>query len=80
MLVSRNHQGSTVDGAVVIDGPALFLQGTVLVLSILGVLTMAERFDGVGPDAFTPRAPPPRLGAGGAGAARSAPRPPRCSR
>ncbi len=55
VLVSRNHQGSTVDGAVVIDGPALFLQGTVLVLSILGVLTMAERFDGVGPDAFTPQ-------------------------
>jgi NADH-quinone oxidoreductase subunit N len=40
---------------VVIDGPALFLQGTVLVLSVLGVLTMAERFDGVGPDAFTPQ-------------------------
>ena len=55
VLVSRNHQGSTVDAAVVIDGPALFLQGTVLVLSILGVLTMAERFDGVGPDAFTPQ-------------------------
>ena len=55
VLVSRNHQGSTVDAAVVIDGPALFLQGTVLVLSFLGVLTMAERFDGVGPDAFTPQ-------------------------
>ena len=55
VLVSRNHQGSTLEGAVVIDGPALFLQGTVLVLSILGVLTMAERFDGAGPDAFTPQ-------------------------
>ena len=54
VLVSRNHQGSTLEGAVVIDGPALFLQGTVLVLSILGVLTMAERFDGVGPGRVHP--------------------------
>ena len=47
------HQGSTLAGAVVIDGPALFLQGTILVLSLLSVLAMAERFDGVGADAFT---------------------------
>jgi len=47
------HQGSTLAGAVVVDGPALFLQGTILVLSVLSVLTMAERFDGVGADAFT---------------------------
>ena len=47
------HQGSTLAGAVVIDGPALFLQGTILALSVLSVLAMAERFDGVGADAFT---------------------------
>jgi NADH-quinone oxidoreductase subunit N len=47
------HQGSTLAGAVVIDGPALFLQGTILALSVISVLTMAERFDGVGADAFT---------------------------
>jgi NADH-quinone oxidoreductase subunit N len=47
------HQGSTLAGAVVVDGPALFLQGTILALSVLSVLTMAERFDGVGADAFT---------------------------
>jgi NADH-quinone oxidoreductase subunit N len=47
------HQGSTMAGAVVIDGPALFLQGTILALSVLSVLAMAERFDGVGADAFT---------------------------
>jgi NADH-quinone oxidoreductase subunit N len=32
----------TAGGAVVIDGPALFLQGTVLVLGLLAVLTMAD--------------------------------------
>ena len=47
------HQGITLAGAVVVDGPALFLQGTILALSVLSVLTMAERFDGVGADAFT---------------------------
>ena len=47
------HQGSTLAGAVVIDGPALFLQGTILGLSVLSMLAMAERFSGVGADAFT---------------------------
>jgi NADH-quinone oxidoreductase subunit N len=62
VLVAVNHQTSTaglaegagVKGSVVIDGPALFLQGAVLVLSFMGVLTMAERLGGVGSDAFTP--------------------------
>ena len=53
VVQARDHQGSTLAGAVVIDGPALFLQGTILVLSVLSILTMAERFDGVGADAFT---------------------------
>ena len=36
---------ATLGGSVVIDGPALFLQGTILsLLAVLGVLTMAERF------------------------------------
>ena len=46
--------GAADSGAVSIDGPALFLQATLIVLSILGVLTMAERFDGHSADAFTP--------------------------
>src|SRR6476646_8967981 len=54
VVAARGNTGSTLEGAVVVDGPALFLQGTLLVLSILGVLTMAERFDGTGADAFTP--------------------------
>ena len=53
VVAGRSHQGSTLAGAVVIDGPALFLQGTILVLSVLSVLAMAERVDGVGADAFT---------------------------
>jgi len=53
VVLGLGHQGSTLAGAVVIDGPALFLQGTILGLSVLSVLTMAERFDGVGADAFT---------------------------
>jgi NADH-quinone oxidoreductase subunit N len=53
VVLGVGHQGSTLAGAVVIDGPALFLQGTILVLSVLSVLAMAERFDGLGADAFT---------------------------
>ena len=53
VVLGVSHQGSTLAGAVVIDGPALFLQGTILVLSVLSVLAMAERFGGVGADAFT---------------------------
>jgi NADH-quinone oxidoreductase subunit N len=33
----------TAGGALVIDRPALFLQGTILILSLLAVLTMAEQ-------------------------------------
>ncbi|WP_295698350.1 NADH-quinone oxidoreductase subunit NuoN [Lapillicoccus sp.] len=63
VLLAVNHQtataglkvlGGAVLGSVIIDGPALFLQGTILVFAILGVLTMAERLGGVGADAFTP--------------------------
>jgi NADH-quinone oxidoreductase subunit N len=45
----------TAGGAVVIDGPALFLQGTILVLGLLAVLTMADE---TSPDstAFTAQA------------------------
>src|SRR5665811_1276136 len=53
VVLGLDHQGSTLAGAVVIDGPALFLQGTILALSVLSVLAMAERIDGVGADAFT---------------------------
>jgi NADH-quinone oxidoreductase subunit N len=48
------HLGGTLRQAVIIDGPALFLQGAILAMSVLGILTMAEKFGGRGADAFTP--------------------------
>lgn len=45
--------GRTVGGSITIDGPALFMQGTLLVFGLLGVLLISERFGGEGPDAFT---------------------------
>lgn len=43
-------------GAVVIDGPALFLQGTILVMSIISIAFFAERRLESGGDAFAPSA------------------------
>jgi NADH-quinone oxidoreductase subunit N len=53
VLAADLPRSSTVARAVVIDGPALFLQGTIIVLAALAVLTMAERFTGKDGDAFT---------------------------
>ncbi|XVX21058.1 NADH-quinone oxidoreductase subunit NuoN [Actinomycetota bacterium] len=53
-VVARNHQGKTLAGSVVIDGPALFLQGALLLMALLSVLMMAEKFGSDTPDAFTP--------------------------
>ena len=64
VIVAVNHQGYTMGFtdeatgrklfALTIDGPALFMQGTIVLMGVLGILTMAERLGGVGPDAFTP--------------------------
>jgi NADH-quinone oxidoreductase subunit N len=46
----------TAEGAIAIDGPTLVMQGTLLVISLLAALLMAERsIDPLG-DAFAPRA------------------------
>lgn len=46
----------TAEGAIAVDGPTLVMQGTLLVVSLLGALLMAERtIDPLG-DAFAPRA------------------------
>ena len=42
----QGTQVSTAGGTVVIDKPALFLQGTILVLSLLAILTLAEQTAG----------------------------------
>ena len=46
----------TAAGAVAIDGPALFLQGALLVLGLLSVLLLAERSVDVGGGAFVAQA------------------------
>lgn len=46
----------TAVGSVVLDGPALFLQGTVLAVAIVGALLLAERQLDPAGDAFAPRA------------------------
>ncbi|WP_153396791.1 NADH-quinone oxidoreductase subunit NuoN [Ornithinicoccus halotolerans] len=51
--VSTDRTGTTAAGAVAIDGPALLVQGLVLVLAIVGLLVMSERLGGSQPDAFT---------------------------
>ncbi len=54
-LGTQSTSLTTAGGSVVIDGPALFLQGTILVLGLLAVLTMADE---ASPDssAFTAQA------------------------
>lgn len=67
VMVFRNVRGlgsAAVAGAVAVDKPALFLQGTILLIGILGVLLIADRRapaeSGAGAavslDAFTPQA------------------------
>ncbi|MFV9633899.1 NADH-quinone oxidoreductase subunit NuoN [Mycobacterium neumannii] len=68
VVLARDLHGTTgrsaVMGAVVIDSPALFLQGTILLVGVLGVLLIAERQVGSevadggrrGLDGFTPQA------------------------
>ena len=49
---------SAVSGAVAVDAPALFLQATILLIGVFGVLLIAERSSpaGSGLDAFTAQA------------------------
>jgi NADH-quinone oxidoreductase subunit N len=69
VMLARGLHGSlgriAVMGAVAVDTPALFLQGTILVVGVLGIMLIAERQIGVkaegdkaarGLDAFTPQA------------------------
>ena len=54
LLWTRDAQAITLSGSVAVDGVTVFLQGALLLLSAVSVLIMAERFGGVGSDAFTP--------------------------
>ena len=46
VLRSKDYRGSTLAGALVIDGPALLLQGILVVLGLIGIIVMSERFAG----------------------------------
>lgn len=50
---SQMH-GMTLSGAVVMDGPAIFIQIIVLLMGGAGLVIMAERFGGRVADGFTP--------------------------
>ena len=52
-VLGPRNQGMTAAEAVSLDGPALLLQGLILLLSTIGLLVMAERFGGSQADAFT---------------------------
>ncbi len=52
----KGTKGIVVQGAVAADGPALFIQGTILVLAIGGILMMAEHLIDPAGDAFAPMA------------------------
>ena len=55
-LALDSHSAVTAAGALAVDGPALFLQGTLLVLGILSILLLAERSVDVGGGAFVAQA------------------------
>jgi NADH-quinone oxidoreductase subunit N len=56
VVVAAGTTELTAAGAIAVDGPALFLQGTLLVLGIMSVLLMAERSLDVGGGAFVAEA------------------------
>ena len=56
VVLAAGSGGPVVAGAAVIDGPALFLQGGILLVALLAALTMAERKIDPSGDAFAARA------------------------
>jgi NADH-quinone oxidoreductase subunit N len=51
-----HHRVVTAAGAIAVDGPALFIQGTVLLLALASVLLVADRSPDIGGGAFAPQA------------------------
>jgi NADH-quinone oxidoreductase subunit N len=56
VILLAGTQEIVVSGAVAIDGPALFMQGTVLLFGLISVIFFAERKVEGGGDAFAPSA------------------------
>src|SRR5688572_27529231 len=53
VVLGPDNQGLTAASTLALDGPALVLQGLILLLALLGLLVMSERLGGTQPDAFT---------------------------
>jgi NADH-quinone oxidoreductase subunit N len=56
VVLLAGQENLAAEGAIAIDGPTLFLQGTILLLALVSVLTIAERSLDGGADAFAPQA------------------------
>ncbi len=52
----RGTREIAAEGSVAVDGPTLFMQGSILVLAIIAALVMAERHVDPAGDSFAPRA------------------------
>ncbi|MEX3653541.1 MULTISPECIES: NADH-quinone oxidoreductase subunit NuoN [Mycolicibacterium] len=56
VIAGAGTGGMAMAGAVAVDGPARFLQGTILVIGLLALLLIGERRATGGLDSFTPQA------------------------
>jgi NADH-quinone oxidoreductase subunit N len=56
VVIERGTRAIVAEGSVAIDGPTLFMQGSILVLAFIAALVMAEREVDPAGDAFAPRA------------------------
>ena len=56
VVIERGTRAVVAEGSVAVDGPTLFMQGTILVLAFIAALVMAERQVDPAGDAFAPRA------------------------
>ncbi|MFC6237145.1 NADH-quinone oxidoreductase subunit NuoN [Longivirga aurantiaca] len=56
VVLARGTRAIVAEGSVAVDGPTLFMQGSILVLAFIAALVMAERQVDPAGDAFAPRA------------------------
>lgn len=56
VVAARGSEQIVALGSVAVDGPTLFMQGTILVLAFIAALVMAERSVDPAGDSFAPRA------------------------
>ncbi|MGE0817052.1 MAG: NADH-quinone oxidoreductase subunit NuoN [Candidatus Nanopelagicales bacterium] len=56
VVIERGTRAVVAEGSVAVDGPTLFMQGSILVLAFIAALVMAERQVDPAGDSFAPRA------------------------